>query len=109
MTEYPLKLSEIVAWYQSKQLSLAGSTVSLVEIHQTTEYLPAAGADFDGPGALGRIDGWVSGDFDFHALRASDGKDILWSHVKVAAVGDELEQAYADFVRVLQNPDRVNG
>lgn len=109
MTEYPLKLSEIVAWYESKQLSLTASTVSLVEIHQRTEYLPAAWADFDGPGALGRIDGWVSGEFDFHALRASDGKDILWRHVKVAGVGDELEQTYADFLRALQNPDTAKG
>lgn len=50
---------------------------------------------------MGRINGWVSGEFDFEALRVSDGKDIFWRHVKVSVVGDELEDAYADFIRVL--------
>lgn len=45
-----------------------------------------------------------SGEFDFEALRASDGKDIFWRHLKASVVGDELEQADVDFLQILQNP-----
>jgi hypothetical protein len=101
LTQYPLTLAEIVSWYRSKESSLAGSAVKLVGIRERTEYVPAAAADFDGPNTLGRIDAWVSGAFDFHVLRALDGKDIFGRHVDVSAV-DELETAYADFLRKMQ-------
>lgn len=101
LTEYPLTLAETVCWYRSKQRSLAGSAVSLVDIRERTEYLPATTADFDGANTMGRINAWVTGEFDFEALRVSDGKDIFWRHVKVHMVGGELEDAYADFIRVL--------
>jgi hypothetical protein len=91
MTTYPLQLAEIVSWYQSKQRSLQGPDVSLVNIKERDiGPKPAAAADFDGAGSMGRIDGWVSGEFDFHVLRVSDGKDIFWRHADVSAV-DELE------------------
>ena len=110
MTTYPLKLAEILSWYQSKQRSLQGPDVSAVNIVNIKERdigpKPAAAADFDGVGSIGRIDGWVSGEFDFHVLRVSDGKDIFWRHADVSAV-DELEEAYADFLRTLQNPDLI--
>lgn len=64
---------------------------------------PGPSADFDGAGTLGQISGWVSGEFDFHALRVSDGKDVIWRHVDVSTV-DELEAAYADFLQIMQNP-----
>jgi hypothetical protein len=98
-----LTLAEIVSWYRSKQRSLADSSVSLVGIRERSEHLPAAAADFDGANTIGRIDGWASGAFDFHVLRASDGKDIFWRHADVSSV-DELEDAYADFLRNMHNP-----
>ena len=102
MTQYPLTLAEIVSWYRSKQRSLEGSRISLVDIRQRDSGpKPAAAADFDGPNTIGRINGWVSGEFDFEAVRVSDGKDIFWRHVDVSAV-DEIETAYADFLRKMQ-------
>jgi hypothetical protein len=38
--------------------------------------LPAAAADFDGVDAIGRLNGWVSGEFDFEAIRVSDSEDV---------------------------------
>ena len=102
MTQPPLTLGEIVSWYRSKQRFLEGSRVSLVDIRQRDGGpKPAAAADFDGPNTMGRINGWVSGEFDFEAIRVSDGKDIFGRHVDVSAV-DELETVYADFLRKMQ-------
>jgi len=104
LTVQPLTLEEIVSWYRSKQRLLANSSVSLARIRERTDHLPAAAADFDAANAIGRIDGWVSGAFDFHVLRASDGKDAFWRHADVATV-DQLEGTYAEFLRTMQNPD----
>ena len=102
MTQYPLTLGDIVSWYRSKQISLKGSAVSLVNIKESAVGpKPAAAADFDGPNTMGQICGWVSGEFDFEAIQVPDGKDIFWRHVDVSAV-DELETAYADFLRKMQ-------
>ena len=100
MTEYPLSLVEIVAWLRSKERSLAGSKVSIVNIRDRAEHKPAACADFDGTNSIGRIDAWVSGEFDFHVLRVSDGADIFWRHAEVAAV-NQLESVYAEFIESL--------
>lgn len=108
MTEYPLKLAEIVSWYGLKQRSLQGSAVSLVHIREGTGTAkPSAAANFDGVNTMGQISGWVSGEFDLHVLRVSDGKDIFWRHVDVSVV-DELEDSYADFLRHLKNPESAS-
>jgi hypothetical protein len=104
LTEEPITLAEIVSWYRSKQRSLAGSAVSVIDIRERTDHLSAAAAEFNGANTMGRINGWVSGAFDFEAIRVSDQKDIFWRHVDVSAV-DQLEGAYADFLRTLQNPE----
>jgi hypothetical protein len=102
LTQYLLTLGEIVSWFRSKQRFLEGSIISLVDIRQRDcGPKPAAAADFDGPNTMGRINGWVSGEFDFEATRVPDGKDIFWRRVDVSAV-DELETAYADFLRKMQ-------
>src|SRR6266705_6270292 len=98
MTTHPLTLTDIISWYKSKQNDLAGANVVLIAIRERTEFLPAAGADFDGINTMGRINGWISGDFDFEVLRVSDGKDIFFEHTKVSRVG-ELEDTYANFIR----------
>jgi hypothetical protein len=103
ITPYPLRLTEITSWYTSKQRALAGSDVSLATIRERIEFLPAAGADFDGPNTIGRINGWVSGEFDLEVLRVSDGKGIFFEHANVSAV-EELETAYANFIRALRTP-----
>jgi hypothetical protein len=100
----PLTLAQITAWYRSKQESLKGSGVSLVGIKEgPAGPKSAAVADFDATNTMGQITGWVSGEFDFHALRTSDGTDILWRHADVCAV-DELEEAFTEFLRMMQNP-----
>jgi hypothetical protein len=93
--------AEIADWYRSKQQLPLAAGVSLVKITEGPESLkPAAVADFKGPDRLGQITGWVSGEFDFHVLRASDGKDTLWRHIEVSEV-DQLEKTYAEFMRHL--------
>lgn len=106
MTEYPLTLIEIVSWYRSKQALLREPGCSVVDIRERTDQLPAAAADFTGRNTMGRINGWVSGEFDFEGVRVSDGKDIFWRHVSVSSLG-ALESTYADFLRSLQNGDEV--
>lgn len=108
MTAYPLKLEEIVAWYRSKQDALTSSGISVVGITERTEQTPAAAADFAGANSMGRINGWVSGEFDFEAVRVSDGADLFWEHVDVAAIQD-LETAYSNFLRHLSAPDISTG
>jgi len=71
-----------------------------VDIFERREYAPAAAADFTGNDTMGRINGWVSGEFDFEALRVSDGKDLYSRHVDVSKL-QELEPAYSEFVQHL--------
>src|SRR5438105_14600475 len=104
MAKYPLTLPDIVSWYCSKRRSLDGSGISLADIRESAGEKPAAVADFDAANSMGRITGWVSGEFDFEALRCSDGRDLLWRHVDVNAI-EELESAYSDFIRIMLNPD----
>lgn len=108
MTTHPLALEEIVSWYRSKQRCLEGSGVSVVDIRERTDQLPAAAADFSGADTMGRINGWVSGEFDFEAVRVSDGADIFWRHVDVTNL-DALESAFADFLKNLSDPPAMVG
>ncbi len=105
MTQQPLTLTEIVAWYQSKRRLLEGSGIAMVDIRERSEHLPAAAADLTGNDSVGRINGWVSGEFDFEVVRVSDGKDIFWRHVDVSAVG-ALEAVYAEFIREMLGADQ---
>ncbi len=102
----PLTVDGIACWYRSKQGLLAGSGVSLVDVRERAGHLSAAAADFNGPNTMGRINGWVSGEFDFEAVRVSDGEDIYWRHVTVVSV-DALESAYAEFLQSLLNAGGV--
>jgi hypothetical protein len=101
---YPFTVAEIVSWYRSKQNTIGSSGVSLVSIREAGEHLPVAVADFDGADAMGRISGWVSGDFDFEVVRVSDGKDLFWGHVHASGI-DALEAKYLDFLTHLQSPE----
>lgn len=96
----PLTLPEIVSWFRAKQLELAGSAVAIVGIRERTEHLPAAAADFDCGDAKGRINGWVSGDFDFEVV-GPDGQNVFWGHVH-ASVLDDLDATYLDFLKHLR-------
>jgi hypothetical protein len=104
MTQQPLTLTEIVAWYQSKRRLLEGSEITVVDIRERSEHLPAAAADLNGSNTMGRINGWVSGEFDFEVVRVSDGKDIFWRHVNVSAV-DGLDGVYSEFIREMLGAD----
>ena len=101
MAEYPFTLDQIVGWFRAKQAAIAGSEVSIAEIRERPEYLPAAAADFDGVNAIGRISGWVSGEFDFEAIRVSDGENVFWRHVDADSL-EALEEAFADLLRSLR-------
>jgi hypothetical protein len=100
----PFTLAEIVSWYRSKQNELQSCGVSLVDIREFGEDSPGAVVDFDEANAIGRICGWVSGDFDFEVLRISDSKTLFGGHVRASSISD-LEAKYEEFVRHLQNPD----
>ena len=106
MTAYPLTLAQIVSWFRLKQRLLEGSGVSSTDIRERTEYLPCVAADFTSDGATGRINAWVSGEFDFEAIRDFDGKDLFWGHAKVLTL-DALESSYADFLQHLLNPNKA--
>lgn len=74
--------------------------MSLVNIKERSEHVAAAAADFTAADTMGRINGWVSGEFDFEVVRVSDGSDIFWRHVAVSGLED-LEAPYSDFIRSL--------
>jgi hypothetical protein len=103
----PFTLPEIVSWFRSKRSVLKGSVVTLVDIRERTEYLPAAAADFDCGDTMGRINGWVSGDFDFEVVDP-EGQNVFSGHVHASAV-DELEPTYLEFVKHLQASNRPGG
>jgi hypothetical protein len=106
MSEYPLTLEEIVSWFRSREEALAESGISLAEVRQNREHVPSAAADFDTANAIGRINAWAAGHFDFEVLRRADGKDVFFRHEKVLSVHElGLESAYADFLRHMLNPD----
>src|SRR5580765_6318353 len=100
MTEYPLTLDDIVLWCDSKKIMLPGSGVALADIRKRTEYVPAVAADFDGIGTMGRINGWVSGEFDFEAVSVPDGKCLFSKHVQISTL-EALETTYSEFLQYL--------
>ena len=68
--------------------------------------VPAVAADFDSSRAIGRISAWVSGEIDFQVLQRENGEDVLFRHAKVSKMdGLDLDGAYADFLRLMLNPD----
>jgi hypothetical protein len=104
MSENPLTLEEIIRWFRLREHTLAHSGVRLAEVRQRTEHLPSAAADFDAASMMGRISAWVSGEFDFEALRTADGKNVFFRHEKVATVDEaSLEDAFSDFIEHMQN------
>jgi hypothetical protein len=105
VNEYPLTLDDITSWCRSKKNMLAGSGVTLVDIKERTEYLPAVAADFDGIGSMGRINAWLSGDFDFEAISVSDGKCLFSKHVRISTL-EALETTYSEFLQHLVDPDK---
>ncbi|HTC64451.1 MAG TPA: hypothetical protein VK709_16545 [Candidatus Saccharimonadales bacterium] len=102
MTTYPFTVAQIVSWFRLKQRLLEGSSISVDDIRERKEYLPAVAADFVSDGIMGRINGWVSGEFDFEVIRVSDGMNLYSGHAKVSALGS-LESAYMDFLQQLIN------
>jgi len=108
MREHPMKLDEIVLWYRSKQDLLTNTGISLTDVRERTEHLSAAGADFNGPDSMGRINGWVSGEFDFEVVRVSDGRDLFWRHVTISAC-NELEAVYDEFLLAMLGNSGADG
>ncbi|QOY87074.1 immunity protein TriTu family protein [Paludibaculum fermentans] len=108
MMRHPLTLQEIICWYRSKKLALAGSDVSIVDIRERTDDIPAAAADFRTPKTMGRINGWVTGEFDFEAVRVPDGEDLFWHHASVQRF-EALEETYDKFLQCMSNSGKVAG
>ena len=88
MNEHPITLEQIVAWLRSKKRNLGDSGVTLVEVRERRVQVPAAAADFDATHAIGRINVWVSGEFNFEVLRKQDGADLLLRHEDVSSLGN---------------------
>ena len=108
MNEHPITLDQIVAWLRSKERNLGDSGVTLVEVRERRVHVPAAAADFEATHATGRINAWVSGEFDFEVPRKEDGTDLLLRHEDVSSLDEPiLERAYADFLRRMLNVDET--
>jgi hypothetical protein len=105
MTKHPITLAEIVGWYRSKQRSLQDSGISVTAARERRRHLPGAAAEFTCKKAMGRINGLVSGEFEFEVVRVSDGKDLLRRHISVSTV-DALEATYIDFLQYLLNQNK---
>jgi len=106
MSEYPLKLEEIVVWLRSNDQVLKNLGITLADVRESHTSKSAAAANFDTAQAVGQICAWVSGEIDFQVLRASDGKDIFIHHQKVSSLSEpSLESAYKDFLQKMTHPD----
>lgn len=106
MSEYPLTLEGIVLWLKSNARALDPSTIKLKEIGERRSHVPAVGADFDSPNAMGRINVWVCGQFDFEVLRIADGESVLFRHETATALDAAiLDDAFSQFVQAMMNPE----
>jgi len=105
MSDHPITLAEILGWYRSKQRSLHDSGISVRAVRERRRHLTGAVAEFNANEATGRINGFVSGEFDFEVVRVSDGKDLLWRHVSVSTI-DALETTYMDFLQHILNQNK---
>jgi hypothetical protein len=104
MPESRIDLDKIVHWLRSTESMLGGDT-HLAAVKETNKYLPAALADFNGQGALGRITCWVSGHVNFEVIRWSDGQLAFFQHVEIHRLDDpSLQRALAAFVAALVVP-----
>lgn len=103
---HPIEIDGIVNWLRSKEAGLGNSGVQLVEIRKRQTDIPGVAAEFETAVALGRINAWVTGEFDFEAIRKEDGKDLLFRHEKVDALEDSrLESAYEEFFSKVRRPE----
>ena len=102
MSDYPFTLEDVVAWISSLEDRFNEFRIDLAEIKQRSEFLPGAAADFDSADATGRINVWISGEFDFEVLDQSSGRDILFRHVNTRSLNDRaLESAIDEFTRAM--------
>jgi len=93
---------------RSKERALSDLGVALAEVRERHVHVPSAAADFDSTLAIGRINAWVSGEIDFEVLRREDGTDVLFRHEEVSRMDEPaLQEAYADFLRRMLNPDET--
>lgn len=108
MSDYSITVEQIVAWLRYKERALGDLGVTLAEVRERHAYVPSADADFDSTLAIGRISAWESGEIDFEVLRRKDGTDVLFRHEKISRLDEfTLEEAYADFLRRMLNPDEA--
>jgi hypothetical protein len=107
MTDYPLSVDEIASWFRSMEAVANARAVTVAGIHERRgTKKPAAFADFDADGRMGRICVWVSGETDFEVVRISDGEGVLFHHEKVSTLADQaLDRAFDAFLKAMTNPD----
>jgi hypothetical protein len=108
MTDYPLSVDEIASWFRSMEEVANARAVTVAGIHERHDTCkPAAFADFDADGRMGRVCVWVSGEIDFEVVRISDGEGVLFHHEKVSTLADQaLDRAFDAFLKGMTNPDR---
>lgn len=108
MSEYSITVEQIVVWLRYKERTLGDFGVTLAEVRERHAHVPSVAADFDSTLAIGRINAWASGEIDFEVLRREDGTDVLFRHEEISRLDDlSLEEAYADFLRRMLNPDEA--
>jgi hypothetical protein len=100
MTEHPIKLDDIIRWFESNWEEAISHDVTLGEIKRSdNKYKPSAFADYDSRLFMGRILFWVSGEVDFEMVRISDGISDF-HHENVCDINESrLKIAFSAFLQ----------
>lgn len=106
MSDYQIDLSEVLAWFRSKEQTLKTLGITLADVRESHTVKSSVAANFDTVPAIGQIIAWVSGEIDFQVLRASDGKAIfLHGEIVSSLNAPSLDKAYNDFLRHMTHPE----
>jgi len=102
MNTFPLTLEEIRFWLRTTEKLIEAKGVTVVGLRETTEFLPAAAADYDTVTMTAGITGWVNGLFDFEIYRVADGQQVFFRHEEVSCIDSpSLHAALDEFLRTL--------
>jgi hypothetical protein len=102
----PLGTASIIAWLESLQLEALQSGITFAGVRENRSHFPTVAADFDADQTIGRITVWVTGEFDFEVLYASDGEYAFYRHETVIDLeAPELNEARQAFLKNMANPD----
>lgn len=98
-----LDMKELIEWLQGQASELArdGLQAEVVESDSLGDN-PSARLDASSSEAMGRITGWISGEFNFEVVRVADEAQSLDVYIRagsladVEAAGNEIQAAMRD-------------